>query len=155
MTPTSPASQAPRRGSRPAAKAGFTLLEMLLVLAIMGLTMAMVATGIQQAISSSADRSQVFHFERLALDLRATAYHQEQAVSVVGTGQFKDDDPDADPKPAEIKLDDGWSYSLSAPMGISGRGLCDLVTADLSYHGQPRMRLHSAADCSFTYERIG
>jgi type II secretory pathway pseudopilin PulG len=128
---------------------------MLLVLAIMGLTLSIAIPGIQQSLSSSADRSQVFHFQRLALDLRATAYHEEHALTVVDTGRFKDDAPDADPTPAEIKLDDGWSYSLSAPMTISPRGLCDLITADLSYHGQPRMRLHSAADCSFTSERIG
>jgi type II secretory pathway pseudopilin PulG len=130
-------------------------MEMLLVLAIMSFTMAIAIPGIQQSLSSNADRSQVFHFERLALDLRATAYHTEHALSVVETGQFKDDDPDADPTPAEIKLDDGWSYRLSAPMTISARGQCDVVTADLIYRGQPRMRLQGGTDCSFTYQRIG
>lgn len=130
-------------------------MEMLLVLAIMGLTMSIAIPGIQQSVSSNADRSQVFHFERLALDLRAAAYHREHALSVVETGQFKDDDPDADPTPAEIKLDDGWSYTLSAPMTISPRGQCDVVTADLIYRGRPRMRLHSDTDCSFTSQRIG
>lgn len=150
MQPTSPA-RAPLRAST--AKAGFTLLEMLFTLAIMGLTAALVMPRVRTAIASNGDHAEVFHFQRLMLDLRATAYHEERALKVVDTGQFKDD-PDADPQLAEIKLDDGWSYRLSGPLTISPRGLCDVVTVDLFHNGRPRERLTGSADCSYSYARL-
>lgn len=149
MTPTSSA-----RRAHPS-KAGFTLLEMLFVLAIMAMTAALVVPSIQQTLASAADRSAAFQFQRLALDLRAAAYHQERSLNVVETGQFKDDDPDADPAPAEIKLDEGWSYRLGGPLTISPRGLCDAATVDLYFHGQLRQRLTGGPDCSFTPGRLG
>jgi prepilin-type N-terminal cleavage/methylation domain-containing protein len=149
MTPTSPTR--PGHGS----KSGFTLLEMLFVLAIMAMTAALVVPSIQQTLHGTADRNAAFQFQRLALDLRAAAYHQERSLSVVETGQFKDDDPDADPAPAEIKLDDGWSYKLAGPLTISPRGLCDVTTVDLYFHSQLRQRLTGAADCRFTPVSLG
>jgi prepilin-type N-terminal cleavage/methylation domain-containing protein len=149
MTPTS------RARAPVALKAGFSLMEMLFTLAIMALTAAMVVPGIQKTLANNADRSEIFHFQRLALDLRATAYHTERTLIVVDTGQFKDDgDPETDPRPAEIKLDDGWSYRLSGPFTISPRGLCDVVTADLSYRGRPRDRLTGTTDCHFTSAKL-
>jgi type II secretory pathway pseudopilin PulG len=128
---------------------------MLFVLAIMAMTAALIVPSVQQTLNSTADRNTVFQFQRLVLDLRAAAYHQERSLSVAETGQFKDDDPDADPAPAEIKLDDGWSFRLGGPLTISSRGLCDVATVDLYYHGQPRERLTGASDCSFTAARLG
>ena len=55
--------------------------------------------------------------------------------------------------PLMIVLDDGWSYQLERPLGISARGLCDAVGVALSYKGVPRLNLHGASDCSFTWER--
>jgi prepilin-type N-terminal cleavage/methylation domain-containing protein len=149
MTPTS----STRRAT--SSKSGFTLLEMLFVLAIMAMTAALAVPRIEQVLASNADRGAAFQFQRLTLDLRANAYHQERALNVVATGQFKDDDPDADPAPAEIKLEDGWSYRLGGPLTISPRGLCDATTVDLYFKGQPRERLTGAVDCSFTSARLG
>lgn len=119
----------------------------------MGLVMAIALPNIPRALDSNADRRAAFHFERLALDLRAAAYRDEQSLLVVNSGQFQDD-PEAEPRQAEIKLDDGWTYELAAPLNISARGVCDPVDADLFYDGRPRMRMHGAADCSFTWERV-
>lgn len=143
-----------RRGVRLAdLRAGFTLLEMLLAIAVMGLVMAITLPNMPNTLASNADRRAAFHFKRLALDLRATAYEEEQALVVVDSGQFQEDS-DADPKPAEIKLDDGWSYSLSAPLNISARGLCDVVEATLSFEGRPHVQMFGATDCSFTWQRV-
>jgi hypothetical protein len=119
----------------------------------MGLVMAITLPNIPRTLESNADRRAAFHFERLALDLRAAAFRDEQSLLVVDSGQFQDD-PDIEPRQAEIKLDDGWTYRLSAPLNISARGLCDPVDADLFYEGLARMRMHGQADCSFNWERI-
>ncbi len=143
-----------RRGVRRAdLRAGFTLLEVLLAIAVMGLVMAITLPNMPNTLSSNADRRAAFHFKRLATDLRATAYREEQALVVVDSGQFQEDS-DADPRPAEIKLDDGWSYTLSAPLNISARGMCDVVEATLSFQGQAHLQMVGASDCSFTWQRI-
>jgi hypothetical protein len=119
----------------------------------MGLVMAITVPNIPRTLESNADRRAAFHFERLALDLKAAAYRDEQSLVVVDSGQFQDD-PEIEPRQAEIKFDNGWTYRLSAPLNISAGGVCDPVTADLFYEGRPRMRMHGAADCSFNWERI-
>ena len=128
---------------------------MLIVLALTGLASAIMVPSIQRTLASNADHRETFHFQRLLMDLRATAFHEERALQVVDTGDFKDDDPDADPAPAEIKLDEGWSYKLSGPMTVTARGLCDGVSAELAFQGQPRVKVTTAADCTVTAERIG
>lgn len=138
---------------RAGAKAGFTLLEVLICIAVIGLVAVIILPNVPRTLESNADRRAAFHFERLALDLRATAFRDEQGLTVVDSGQFTDDS-EADPRPAEIKLDTGWTYTLSAPLNISARGLCDPVNADLFFEGRLRMRLHGATDCSFVWERV-
>ena len=86
-------------------------------------------------------------------DKDAAAYRDERSLVVVNSGQFQDD-PEIEPRQAEIKFDDGWTYRLTAPLNISARGVCDPVEADLFYNGFPRMRMHGLTDCSFTWERI-
>lgn len=124
-----------------------------MTLAVIGLTATIVLPNIPRALESNADRRAAFQFERLALDLRSAAYRDEESLVVVDSGQFQDD-PEIEPRQAEIKFDNGWTYKLSAPLNISARGLCDVVDADLFYEDQPRMRMHGAADCSFRWERI-
>lgn len=151
--PTSPANSFRRVTINGDSRAGFSLLEVLVTLAIIGLTATIVLPNIAHTLDSNADRRAAFHFERLALDLRAAAFRDEQSLTVVDSGQFQDD-PDVEPRQAEIKLDDGWTYRLAGPLNISARGLCDPVDADLFYEGMARMRMHGATDCSFTWERI-
>jgi prepilin-type N-terminal cleavage/methylation domain-containing protein len=139
--------------SRCGSRAGFSLLEVLITLAVIGLVMSIVMPNIPRTLESNADRRAAFHFERLVLDLRAAAFRDEQSLVVVDSGQFQDD-PEIEPRQAELKFDNDWTYRLSAPLNISARGLCDPVDADLFYEGRPRMRMHGAADCSFTWERI-
>ena len=139
--------------SRCGSRAGFSLLEVLLTIAVMGLVMAITLPNIPRTLESNADRRAAFHFERLVLDLRAAAYRDERSLVVVNSGQFQDD-PEIEPRQAEIRFDDGWTYRLTAPLNISARGVCDPVEADLFYNGFPRMRMHGLTDCSFTWERI-
>jgi type II secretory pathway pseudopilin PulG len=128
---------------------------MLFVLAIMGMTTAIMIPRIQATLRSNADQREAFHFQRLILDLRATAYHREQDLTVVETGQLRGADPAADPLPAEIALDDGWAYRLSGPLTVSARGLCQPATASLSFRGRPRIDMTGDANCAFVMRRTG
>lgn len=133
-------------------RAGFSLLEMLLAVAVGGLVAAVVLPSVTRTLESGENRRAAFHFVRLALDLRALAFRDEQAVKVVDSGDFTDD-PEADPRIAEIKLDDGWTYRLAGPLLISPRGVCDVVDVDVFFRERQRLRLNGASDCTFTWER--
>ena len=133
---------------RPSSKAGFTLLEMLIVLAIMSLTAAMVIPRIGATLDQAVSRTEAFKFQQQVMDLRRQTFHEEQAVQVVESGQFVDD-PNADPSPAEVQLGAGWTYKLSAPLIIDAGGICSTTTVQLYSNGRPATRLQGGASCRF------
>jgi prepilin-type N-terminal cleavage/methylation domain-containing protein len=136
--------------SRPGltSKAGFTLLEMLIVLAIMSLTAAMVIPRIGATLDQAVSKTEAFKFQQQVMDLRRQTFHEEQAVQVVESGQFVDD-PAADPRPAELRLGAGWTYRLSDPLIIDAGGICSTTTVQLFSDGRPAGRLQGGAACRF------
>ncbi len=132
---------------------GFTLLEILIVITIMGLTVALVLPNIQRSISNAVARTYFFEFQNQATGLRAKAYHENQAMMLVSSGQFVDD-PDAEVRSAEIQLCSpnvacGWTYKVSTPMLISAGGVCDAADVDLYYNAIRSAHLESQPDCHF------
>lgn len=140
----------PRTGRRAEAnKAGFTLLEMLFVLAIMGMAAAMVLPRIGAQMDQAVANTEAFKFQQQVLDLRRQTFHEEQGLTVVSSGELAADS-DADPPQAEIQLGQGWSYKLSAPLTIDAGGVCS--TADVEIYDRNRLaaRLQGAgASCLF------
>ena len=115
----------------------------------MGLTVALVLPNVQRALSQAAIQTTFFDFQRQATGLRAQAYHENQAISLVSSGEFRDD-PDADPRPAEIQFQTkDWTYRMSAPMTISAGGVCDAVEVDIFQDGKRAAHLESQPDCHF------
>lgn len=149
-----PTSRA-RTRSRFTDRAGFTLLEVLLALAVAALAASLAVPSIVRALDSNADQRAAFHFQRLVMDRRAEALREERPVMLVSTGQQADQSDEDGPIVYEMKLDDGWTYRLAQPLTVSPRGLCDPAEADLLYQNRPRVRLHGAANCTFTREKIG
>ena len=134
---------------RLASKRGFTLLEMLMVIVIMGLVTALVLPNINKTLSTNAVQTVFFQFQTKALEHRATAYRQNRSLVLVDSGAVTDD-PEADPAPVDIQFPgEGWTYRLSQPMKISAGGVCDAVTAEVFQEGQLAFRLESQPDCSF------
>src|SRR5690606_15060286 len=86
-----------------AARAGFTLLEILLVLAIAGMTLALALPSLRTSLSQNAIQTTFYDFQRQAARLRAFAYNEGQAILLVDTGQFAED-PEAEVRLAEIRF---------------------------------------------------
>lgn len=138
-----------RRSDRLSVRAGFTLLEMLVVLALIALSAAIALPRMGAAIDQALAHTVFFDFQRQVLDLRRQAFHDESPLSMVSSGEFVDD-PDADPPLAEVQLRAGWTYRLSESMLIDGGGNCTAVEVDLFDEGKPVMHLEGAgANCRF------
>ena len=130
-------------------KSGFTLLEMMIVIALMALVSAIAIPNVAKLISRTTAQTVFFDFQRQATELRARAYRERQALILVGSGEFVDD-AEADPSPAEIQfLDEAWSYRLSEPMVISAGGVCSPVTVSVLQDQALALTLEGQPDCSF------
>ena len=141
----------PRTSSdrRAGSKAGFTLLELLIVMAIMAFALAVVLPNVRRQLSATAVQTTFFDFQRQATGLRAQAFHENQALGLVSTGEFTDD-PDAEPRPAEIQFQiEDWRYEVSAPMTISAGGVCDIVEVDIFQNDNLAAHLESQPDCHY------
>ena len=123
---------------------------MILVLSIMGLSVALVLPRISAIIDQAQAHTVFFDFQRQVLDLHRDAFHSETALALVSSGEFVDE-PQADPPPAEVQLRTPWTYRLSEPMTIDSGGNCATVNVDLIKDGRPVVRLEGhGADCRFS-----
>ena len=153
MPPTSSA----RRPQGTARKAGFTLLEMIVTLAVMSLAVALVLPRAAGALDKTMAQVVLFDFQRQVMALRAEAFREETALELqdgLAPGAAANDDsavdPELDPRPAHIKLAGGWSYHLSQPMRIEATGACTAVSADIVKDGRTVVRLQGQGEaCRF------
>jgi len=119
------------------AKAGYTLLEMLIVLAIMAVAMTIVVPRGAVMMDRVVTHAVFFDFQRQVSDLRREAYDSQTPVTLYGSGAA---DP-ADPAARTLALRSGWSYRLQRPIRIGDGGACTASAADLLKGGQVIMRL--------------
>jgi prepilin-type N-terminal cleavage/methylation domain-containing protein len=136
-----------RARRRRGAPAGFSLLEMLIVLAIMAVAITVVMPRGEAILDQMTAHAVYFDFQRQVSDLRREAYASQTAVAVRG-------DADADPSHASdkvIPLRAGWSYRLDQPIAIDEGGRCFATGVDVLKSGRPVMRLMlSDRACHFT-----
>jgi prepilin-type N-terminal cleavage/methylation domain-containing protein len=131
-------------------KAGYTLLEMLIVLAIMALAIAIVAPRGEAMLDQMTAHAVYFDFQRQVSDLRRESYARQTPAAVRGAN-------DADPALAAarvIQLRSGWSYRLTQPIAISAGGACAGGEVEMLKYGRPVMRL-AMADRACHFSRLG
>jgi prepilin-type N-terminal cleavage/methylation domain-containing protein len=119
---------------------GYTLLEMLIVLAIMALAIAVVVPSGQAMLDQMTAHAVFFDFQRQVSDLRRQAYASQTGVSLRGSD-------DADPSLARaraILLRAGWTYRLTQPIAISDGGACAGGQVEVLKYGRPVMHLAMA-----------
>jgi prepilin-type N-terminal cleavage/methylation domain-containing protein len=122
------------------ANAGYTLLEMLVVLAIMALAIAVVLPRGEAMLDQMTAHAVFFDFQRQVSDVRRGAYASQTAALIRGSD-------DADPQLAAarvIPLRAGWSYRLTQPIAISAGGACASGAVELIKYGRPVMHLAMA-----------
>ncbi len=101
-----------------AAKAGYSVLEMLIVLAIMAMGAAIVMPRGATALDRMLTHVVFFELQRDVADLRREAYRHEQPVTVAASP-----DQAATDMPA-LRMRPSWSYRLDQPLRISAGGAC-------------------------------
>ncbi len=131
-------------------KAGYSLIEILFVMAIIAVTAAISLPRAASALDQVISHTVFFEFQRQVSEFRARAFREEQVLTVVNS-------PDGQPAGAipqtgdvSVKLRSGWSYKLNAPLTIDSGAGCSLANADL-YNGQ-RLIMHLQSrghDCRF------
>jgi prepilin-type N-terminal cleavage/methylation domain-containing protein len=138
-----------RASSLRTARGGFTLLELLIVLALTSLMAALALPSIATNIRQAEAHGEYLKFQQVVLDLRRQSFHEAQGVRLVSSGEAGDD-VEADPPLTEAQLGAGWTYQLSAPIDIDAGGRCSAADVDLIHDGRVRMHLlGQGATCRF------
>ncbi|WP_449656985.1 prepilin-type N-terminal cleavage/methylation domain-containing protein [Thermomonas sp.] len=125
---------------RPPARggAGFSLLELLVVLALVGMLSAIVAPRLQntyEAIAGSGERAEVYRqLERLPLIARATGNAIELPANTVIPS-------------ASIILPEGWTVRPLEPLRIEVSGVCRSTRVRIDGRGTSEEALLSLPDC--------
>lgn len=105
--------------------AGYTLIEVLVVLAIFGLSTAIIMPSTARMLDQTTSHAVFFEFQRQVSDLRREANRTGEAVRVV--------DPSMPKTEADrlIKLRAPWRYTLAPALDIAEGGGCSSVSANL------------------------
>jgi prepilin-type N-terminal cleavage/methylation domain-containing protein len=132
---------------------GYSLFEIMIVLAIMALAMAVVMPRASAALDQVVAHTVYFDFQRQLLDLRAKAFSTNDQIVVLSSVDKSGEavevlDPDLAgvAHQARINLKAGWSYKLAAPLRISAGGLCSQTEIDVYKADHKIMHLGSEND---------
>lgn len=127
------------RRSKPRAASGFSLLEMLVVLAVVSIMVALVAprlAGTVRAIASSGERAEVVRqIERLPLLARSKGHP-------ILAGEDE-------PLVAEdLQFPDGWKVSAASPLRVAANGICHPAQLRVEGAGVVEEWSMAAPDCN-------
>ncbi len=138
---------------------GFSLMEMLVVLAIIGMSAAIVAPRGAVMLDRITLHAVFFDFQRQMSDLRRQAYRREQAIMpvapaasdtriVTATSGRPDGEGEVETVPLEVK--DGFTLVFDRPLVIASTGVCPEARVEVMRGDQRVMRLQSVDDaCRF------
>lgn len=127
-------------------RGGFSLIEILVVLAIMALATAIILPNGARLLDQTVAQSVFFEFQRDVLQLRREANRSGSAITVLSAGV----EP-VDTTERTLALREGWSYALTPALAIDEAGACAPGEAVLMRNAAPIMRLRiEGADCRFT-----
>ena len=161
MSATCPNSPRKRVDAFHTVAPGFTLLELIVVLALVSMVTALAAPNLQRLYGAAArttERNVIL--DRLA-NLGRQAMLQRRTYLIVGTdtpdetkrpyATVRSDDEDAPAservlsfehhEPYRMDLPDGWTLHLPTPILVRANGVCLGGEVALSYNGEPDVRL--------------
>lgn len=117
--PTSASSLRNRR-----ARSGYTLLEMVVVLAILALATSMVAPATFRMIQSWREATEVRQVRQALAALPWTVQKQGQELRLPPAGEQDSGAPAAASVPG-VDLPQGWSIELTSPLIVRANGACN------------------------------
>lgn len=130
---TRPASSVPGLRSR----AGYSVLEMLVVLAILALAATLVMPKATLMIDRMTAHAVFFDFQRRVLDLRRQAYAEQTPMVLYDDATMAG----RDPLGRFLALRAQWTYRLQRPVRISEGGACQADEIEILKAGRRVMRL--------------
>lgn len=145
-----PMSAAAPRTERRRRRAGVSLVEMLVVLAIMAIATGILMPSSARLLDQATAHAAFFELQREVNDLRRLAYRSGEPIRVQGTAAVEDQDQD-EPGARRLRLPASWTYALDPELLISEGGVCSSTMARLYRDGEEIMVLRMADEaCRFT-----
>jgi len=142
----------PASRGRHGTRAGFTVLEMLIVLAIMAMAVALVMPRGAVMLDRMTAQTVFFDFQRQVGALRREAADGQTPLWLIDSDATTPQGFDgARTMLRVVDLGPGWTYRLARPIAISQGGACDRAGVTLIHDGKPILHLAPAeAPCRFT-----
>jgi prepilin-type N-terminal cleavage/methylation domain-containing protein len=127
-------------------RSGFSLLEILVVLAIFAIATAIVMPGTARMLDQATSHAVFFEFQRQVADLRREANRTGMPIRVVDPAVEAGDDADV----RRLTLREPWRYTMAPELMIEAGGACSATSANLIQGDAVIMTLRSTgADCRF------
>jgi prepilin-type N-terminal cleavage/methylation domain-containing protein len=140
-----------RRRTPSSSKAGYSLLEMLIVLAIMAVAIALVMPSGETMLDRMITHAVFFDFQRQVSDLRREAYASQTALTIEASAPANGPGAAPDETARVIPLRTAWTYALAQPIQISEGGACTPTSAQILNRGRVIMHLTMSDNaCHFT-----
>lgn len=132
---------------------GFSLLEILVVLAIFGLATAVIMPSTARMLDQAMSHAVFFEFQRQISDYRREASRTGIAIRVVDPQQPDDPqqrDPADETLGRKLTLRSPWRYTMAPALEITEGGACSPTSVNLIRDDTVVMTLRSAgSDCQF------
>jgi len=151
--PTSPPISADVR------RAGFSLIEILVVLAIFALSAAIIMPSTSRMLDQATSHAVFFEFQKQVSDYRREANRTGMAIRLMDPEAARTADlqnATAGRETSEDRLDrtvtlrSPWRYTMAPSLDIAGGGACSAATANLINGDRVVMTLRTAnGDCRF------
>lgn len=140
------ASPTVRRRGLKAKEAGFSLIEILIVLTIMAVTTAIVMPGMSRMLDQATAHAVFFEFQRDVANLRREANRTGEPLRLIDPAVALD----ALAGDRRIVLRSPWRYTIAPAMEIAEGGVCSPTTVNLLTGDRLVMTLRSdTPDCRF------
>ena len=158
-----------RQTSAEARRPGFSLIEILVVLAIFALSTAVIMPSMSRVMDQATSHAVFFEFQKQVSDYRREANRTGVAIQIVDPAADRDfgrERPEADGD-ADRAIDDEnmartialrspWRYTLAPTLDIAAGGACSASTANLINGDRIVMTLRAAqGDCQFIRLQTG
>ncbi len=124
-------------GQRLSGRDGYSLMEILVVLAIFALSSAIIMPSTSRMLDQTTAHAVFFEFQRQVSDLRREANRTGEPVRII--------DPSMTPAEGDrvLELRTSWRYTLAPALDIAEGGGCGSVSANLIHQDRVVMTLRT------------
>lgn len=146
----------PTRRARSVRRAGFSLMEILVVLVIFALSTAVIMPSMSRMLDQATAHAVFFDFQKQVSDLRREANRTGEPLRILDPAAAETLDIKAEADLAEgdpervLELRDPWTYTMAPALEIAEGGVCSITSANLVHEDRVVMTLKTMADdCRF------